>query len=78
MRRITRDELIYGPDSVNCSINDIRRLKRAKKKFVLLINLGPDNDNFFTQSNNVDKLLDAAVKYSKGITADKLTLVINN
>lgn len=68
---------MYGPDSINWSVNDIRRLKRAKKKFVLLINLGPNNETFFTQSNNVDKLLDAAAKYSKGITADKLTLVIN-
>lgn len=68
---------MYGPDSINWSVNDIRRLKRAKKKFVLLINLGPNKDTFFAQSNNVDKLLDAAAKYSKEITADKLTLVIN-
>lgn len=77
MRRTTRSEMMYGPESINWTADDIRRVERAKKKFSLLVKLGPNNETFFTQSNNVDKLLDAAAKYSKEITADKLTLVIN-
>lgn len=78
MKKTTKNEIIYGAESINWTADDIRRVERAKKKFSLLIKLGSNNETFFAQSNNVCKLLDAAAKYSKEITADKLTLVINN